>query len=331
MKTIKTEKQKIAALTKLAKKKSRLPITDVLRFDPTKLVAHKLDAAIAIEQPFRVTGEGTINAQDFKKVHDSAVIENVTFEGGKAIVETNNGEFKFDSYDYQDFPALPNNLEQVGSIEIDGKFDVAKKYTGRDDFRPVMQSVYIDKTESHIVATDAHRIYFEPIDTSNLKSELLIDKRVFDFVQHGINSVRKDGTWIKMSCNGVDVYTRYEGKFPQWKTIIPEYSNCLTVNKKSFEKKNKLALIAANSTTNKVELSEGATSISAQDFDFDKRYDSLIDGSLKGDFCRIAYNGKFMLDLLKDCDDEVTIQTVAPNKAILISGKFVIMPVRLDD
>lgn len=330
MKNLKTEKQKIAAITKLAKKKSQLPITDHLRFDDKTITAHSLDTVVMVENPFKTKGRGTIDAVDFKKIHDSAVIEGIYFENDRAIVETNNGEFEFESYLFEDFPNIPEGLDQVGSIELDDKFKIAEQYVASDDMRPVMQCVYIDKEKEHIVSTDAHRLYFEPIDVSNLHQSILIHSNAFDFLQFGINSVRADGTWTKLSNNGIDVYARGDGKYPQWQAVIPEHPNSFTVDKKQFEKQNKLALITANSTTNQLEISEGAKQIQSQDLDYNKTYSSDLNATVEGEPVRIGYNGKFMLEVLKNCDNDITVRTGEPNRAIIINGKFLIMPAMLD-
>jgi GNAT superfamily N-acetyltransferase len=86
------------------------------------------------------------------------------------------------------------NVKITGIGNKDDILQLLKGVVGDDDLRPAMQGVYFDAENKAAVATDAHKLVFIP-DNSIKKSEI-------------INPA--DGNII-------------DGKFPNWKMIIPDY------------------------------------------------------------------------------------------------------------
>lgn len=153
-------------------------------------------------------------------------------------------------------------------------------------------------------------------------------------------------------------------RFPDYKNVVPQMDKLnhfeLIFEKPEFEKSIKLALIQANKTNAKVSFhpqSDQLVRIKSGDLDYGTEFNRAVkckvepihnvtkgkyileDGTeeqreipMPEIFNAVAYNGNFLLKISKLITAKyITMQTNAPNRAAIINGKYLIMPVMLND
>ena len=202
---------------------------------------------------------------------------------------------------------------------------------------------------------------------SNVKASCLYDKatrlsvdkstELIDYAAGYVKLVAEEMTFV-----GKWVYDRY----PDFLNVVPDVENTnhleYVIDRKQFEKSVKLAIVQANQTTYKtvLEPTEEGVTVYSEDLDCGWAYKKKLackvesvhvqkqrsviktieDGKAVEEieevppmefYKAIAFNGKFLLKILqKSKDAYVFIQSQAPNRAALVDGKYLIMPLMLD-
>ncbi|MEC8759466.1 MAG: DNA polymerase III subunit beta, partial [Bacteroidota bacterium] len=121
----------------------------------------------------------------------------------------------------------------------------------------------------------------------------------------------------------MDVVCRLiEGKYPNYEAVIPKDNpNCMTIDRKDFQRSIRRVAIFANKTTHQVRLSLAGSSltISAEDVDFANEARESLACSYTGDDMEIGFNSRFLLDMLNNLDaQQITLELSAPNRAGII-------------
>lgn len=170
------------------------------------------------------------------------------------------------------------------------------------------------------------------------------------------------GAIIIFEAKGIKLTHRMcDERFPDFRNVVPQFEKInhyeIIVDKAEFEKSVKLAIIQANKITSRVEFAPKAESlnITSNDLDFGHEFNRTIvsklipihnerstihileDGkkeekpvSMHEIYDKVAFNGKFLLKICKGITSKyVNIQTNESNRASIINGKYLIMPVML--
>ena len=121
----------------------------------------------------------------------------------------------------------------------------------------------------------------------------------------------------------MDVVCRLiEGKYPNYEAVIPKDNpNCMTIDRKDFQRSIRRVSIFANKTTHQVRLTLAGSSltISAEDVDFANEARETLACNYTGDDMEIGFNSRFLLDMLNNLDaQEITLELSAPNRAGII-------------
>lgn len=113
-----------------------------------------------------------------------------------------------------------------------------------------------------------------------------------------------------------------DGKYPNYEAVIPsENPNVLTVDRQSFLSSMKRVSIFSNKTTHQVKLKMTGSElqISAEDIDFANEAAERMTCSYDGEDMEIAFNSKFMIEMLNNLDaSEIRIMMSQPNRAGII-------------
>ncbi|UJP64043.1 hypothetical protein [Mongoliitalea daihaiensis] len=209
---------------------------------------------------------------------------------------------------------------------------------------------FIEKQKSNVVA---YALY-------NKAERLSIDKKepLIDYAAGYVKLVAEEVTFI-----GKWVYERY----PDFLNVIPDVENTnhleYVIDRKQFEKSVKLAIVQANQVTYRtvLEPSEDGITVSSEDLDYGWAYkkklackvesvhvekqrlviNTLEDGTSVEEikevppmefYNRIGFNGKFLLKVIQRSKDAyVFIQSQAPSRGAIVDGKYLIMPIMLDN
>lgn len=206
-----------------------------------------------------------------------------------------------------------------------------------------------------------------PIDITD--SSELLDVWVEDTDQEP-SKVRIPANYVCFTReDGIQVITRtIDARFPDWRVVWPqgEGNVILNADKAILSDEIKFAQQYANRSTNQVAFSlNGSCHIASQEVDLSFEYQNEVEQAIpewnedaikasyktmkkKNDVdgketvpyeeyqkdCKelaIAFNGKFLLDILTKIEYErVSIKLWSPNKAAIINDKFLIMPLMLN-
>lgn len=208
-------------------------------------------------------------------------------------------------------------------------------YVSTDELRPAMTQIALSK--DHIVATDAHRLMFVKSE-GKIHSEVLIRPDVIKMVNDlgwDQATIYTDGVYLFMYNEYDMVWCKVvDEKYPNWEAVIPQDNPIsVEVDRKKMIESIKQAMVFANSTTKQVAFSfNGSAVLKAHDIDFEHEYSKQFDGLYRkdGTDIEIGFNGGFLMDVLSDVSGDVaSVQMSIPNRAAIINGEVLLMPVML--
>lgn len=196
-----------------------------------------------------------------------------------------------------------------------------------------MTGVYfqIDFNKLTLVATDAHKLVkytFTDVE-SEVSTSFIVPKKALNLLKNALPS----GDDVKLSFNKAHTFYSFgttqlitrliDARYPDYNAVIPvDNPNLLTVNKNDFQHSLKRIVIYANKTTNQVVLNinDGSLTVSAQDLDFANEATEQLTCSYTGSPLNIAFNAKFLVEMLSVLDsEEVKIELSEPSRAGILS------------
>ena len=139
-----------------------------------------------------------------------------------------------------------DNLTDITSFvkNNSNKLDIASKFCGKDDLRPVMNGVFIDR--ENIVGTDAHILYKSKHYIENVDFEINIPSVFIPFVLEAQEVFVGLKKIVCIFENGEVAETNLiSEKYPNYKAIIPslhQYSNSFDIDTKNDVFKRSLKL-----------------------------------------------------------------------------------------
>ncbi|CUS97208.1 DNA polymerase III subunit beta [Candidatus Chrysopegis kryptomonas] len=133
-------------------------------------------------------------------------------------------------------------------------------------------------------------------------------------------------------------------KYPNYESVIPYENNKeLVVERELFLSTVKRVSIFANSTTNQIKFTldpSGYVEISAEDIDFGGSAKEKLNCTYNGEPMEIAFNAKFIIDILGHLDSEkVMFKFGSPTRAAIVQPYetsedkeilMLVMPMRLN-
>jgi DNA polymerase-3 subunit beta len=302
-----------------------------------------------------------IESKQLLNVLRSIKSEQVTFQftDGEQITIVDNGMKVVLSY--QDGIDFPNSFdfEPTRKLTFSGLFqyELAKQsnYRGTDDLRPQMIASYIDcfSNEIRMTATNAHLLRttkFADVGEDFGSFGIMIPSACCNFVAH-VDSVCKIGFRnVKVAFNDSHVEINFgtlrlvskqvEGKYVNYKAVIPESKYKAKVSRKELIQNVSMALKSANASAKQVVLEfkeNGELEISSEDLDnkqsfqTSQNYDVVSD-----DFepLKIVFNGVFLQMVFKSIDEAfVELDFSAANRPMTIQSHtttVLLMPVILN-
>lgn len=174
-------------------------------------------------------------------------------------------------------------------------------------------------------------------------------------------SISEDFVLIKLEEFGIELLQKkLSDTYPEYTAVIPDMDLCksvFTVDKNTLLKTLLQSEFAQNKTTYQVQFlvneNKQTVKISAEDIDFDLQYSQVIDAvvklpkpaivqpkegeekteptELEDNTFAIAFNGKYLRQLITDCDDEVTFFMSTPSRPVLINTDLLLMPVLMNN
>lgn len=312
--------------------KNPLPVLSgiLLKADNGKLTFTATDLEVGIEctVPVSVEDNGEvvlpakILGEIVRKLPDVKIYLDVNKQNNTAVIRYGQSKFDLRGFSSEDFPILP---------EIDSSFMLSIKQelfknmikqvifaTSNDDNRPIFTGVLMEINDDNVrlVSTDTHRLAFRagktqkgveweksiiiPGKTLNELSRILTGEGEEVIISFGDNQVF-------FEIPGVRLISRLiEGQFPNYKQVIPE--GCKTkikVNSRKLLEAAERASLLAREGSNfiKMAVNQDNMTISSNSPDIGKIEEQLVI-EMEGEETEIAFNSKYLIDVLKVIDSE---------------------------
>jgi DNA polymerase-3 subunit beta len=320
-----------------------LPILEDFLFEVEKnkltVVATDLETVMRVQLDIEAKDNGKvciparILMDSLKNIPDQPLTFNIDKNFGVEIT-SDNGKYKVMGENPDNFPKEPAADETTSFTATASALITAINKTlfavSNDDLRPAMTGVFfeLDKKGMQTVATDAHRLVkYKRTDIKCPKSDsFIVPKKPLGLLKTALPANNDEITLsynsnhffvkhgsIQMSCRLIDA------RFPDYKVVIPtDNPYKLTVNKNDFQGALRRVAIFSNKSTNQVTLSIAGSELelTGQDVDFSNEGDERMKCRYDGEDLMIAFNAKFLIEMLNAADsEEVVIELSTPTKA----------------
>jgi DNA polymerase-3 subunit beta len=274
-------------------------------------------------------------------------------------ITSDNGKYKIKGEDSADFPKDPEADESTTFIMNSDALSTAIHKTlfatSTDELRPAMTGVYFEMAKDGItfVATDAHRlIKYHRSDIACPKEDHFIaPKKPLSLLW---NALPDDASQLKISYTtnylfvehgGMEVICRLiDARFPDYRVVIPKDNPYkLIVNTADFQSALRRVAVFSNKSTNMVGISITGSELqlNAQDIDLSFEGNERMACRYEGEDMEIAFNAKFLVEMLHAADsEEVIMELSTPNRAGILHPSeqaeqedllMLMMPLRLND
>ncbi len=334
----------------LETKDGRLKISATdLEIGITSFIGAKIEKSGSITVPAKLLID-YVNTLPNKKV--SLEVKNNTLR-----IECENYKASLNTISAEEFPEIPQ-FPEVNEIKIHGKefLHALQKVIfscSRDDSRPVLSAIYMSLEDQSltIVAADGFRLAEKTItlpEAIQTPLSLLIPyKSLLELLR--ITPTDEESISIYLNQNQVlfktttnSLFTRLiEGKFPDYKSIIPSddpSATIGTINLEEFEKAIRTNYLFAKDDSDAIKLEfvvdKSAIIVSASTSQLGES-NTTVEATIKGKSEVISFNAKYLLDVLPTISQkEVVIQiTTKLNPGIIRDPDdkhyvYVVMPVK---
>jgi len=322
-----------------------LPILDNFLFDIKKnnltLCSSDLETSmitqleIECKENIKVAIEGKQLLDVLKNLSEQPLTFKVEEENFSVEITSDNGIYKLNGEDGDNFPKIQNSSDNVKSITLAGG-DLAHIINssffaiGQEELRPAMTGLYfqLDKEGCKFVSTDAHRLV--SIKRNDLKhnesANFIVPRKSIGIVK---NILPNDLTPVKVAYDKNNAYfdtgniqlvcRLIDAKYPDYEAVIPtENPNVLSIAKDDLLGALKRVCIFSNKTTNQVafNLKGSQLHIKGQDLDFSNEADETLACNYNGADLEIGFNGKFLIEMLLAVDsDNIRLEMSSPSRA----------------
>ena len=351
----------ISIVTKAITGKTTMPVLEGIYIEATKtgltLIGSDMDVSIETKVEADVLQEGkiVIDAKIFseiiRKLPNSDVKIEVV-ENDRIQIACEKSLFNVVFMNQADYPALPTINEDI-TVEVPQNIlkNMIKGTSfaiAQDEARPILQGILFEVKDKHLnlVALDGYRLAVRTellnIDDS---IEVVIPGKTFNEVakiledNNDIVQITFTNNHILFNLNNTKIISRLlYGKFVNYASLLPpEYKLLVNVNKQEFQNGLERASLMAkdgNSNLIKLDIQDESVIISSNSQLGKVREEVAI--NLQGEGIEIAFNSRYILDVLKTMEDEnVILEMSSAVSPCVIRGsetnnaKYLVLPVRL--
>ncbi len=255
---------------------------------------------------------------------------------GVFTITTEKGVIEIKTTPYEDFPTLPPQGDQLGSLpkeSIDMLLREVSFCSASTDIKPEISSVYVYTKDNSIyaVATDSYRLAEKTIpNDKDLEFSFLIpQKHIGEILQilseeEGEIMLSQNQSIITFTGNTLtlSVHT-ITGHFPDYRQLFPkEYTTTVTLSKDELQKALLLTTFF-NEQYSQVEciFTDSKCTVHSKSEKVGQ-VTHTIDAKKEGEDIEVKYNNKFFLDVLPHIQGDVlTCMFTTPNKPLFIQSK----------
>ncbi|WP_194192605.1 DNA polymerase III subunit beta [Clostridium chrysemydis] len=325
--------------------------------DNLVLIGSDMDVSIETNIDVDVKEEGSIviDAKIFSEIIrklPNSEIEIETMQNETIQITCEKSVFNVVYMKAEEFPELPtvNEGEEVTVPQniLKSMIKATSFAIAQDETRPILQGILFEIKDKNInlVALDGYRLAIksEYID-SDLEKDVVIPGKTLNEVSKILED-SEDLVKITFTKNHIlftfektRVISRLlEGKFVNYKSLLPEEHKLeVLVDKQEFQNGIERASLMAKDGNNnlvKFEVEDESIIISSNSQLGKVREEVTI--NLQGEKIQIAFNSRYLLDVLKNLDEEeIVLEMTSSVSPCIIKGKevdnyrYLVLPVRL--
>ncbi|STB01117.1 DNA polymerase III subunit beta [Clostridium baratii] len=359
------EKQKlqegISIVQKAITGKSTMSVLEGIYINASKegltLIGSDMDVSIETKVEADVMNEGSIviDAKIFGEIIrklPNSDIKIETLENDTVQITCEKSVFNVVYMNADEFPELPQ-INQDMKVEVPQNIlkNMIKGTSfaiAQDETRPILQGVLFEVKDKtlNLVALDGYRL---AIRSEYLDSEIDIEKVIPGKTLNEVSKILEDtndiveinftNNHILFNLNKTRIISRLlEGKYVNYKSLLPQ-EHKLTVIVKKQDLQNgieRASLMAKDGNNNliKLDIQDEAVIITSNSQLGKVREEVLI--NLQGDKIQIAFNSRYLIDVLKNFEEEEVILEMTSSVSPCIikakeadNYKYLVLPVRL--
>jgi len=292
---------------------------------------------VLADDDFTVAIPAKIMLETLKALPQQPVTFTINEENFGIEITSSYGKYKLAGENGADYPTLPE-ADTVETVKINSQFlleAISKSVfaTSNDELRPAMTGVYfqIDLNKLICVATDAHKLvkYATHQLAGDVSTTFIIPKKALNLLKNALPA----NDAVTLSFNKANAFFSFgtmnlvcrliDARYPDYNAVIPvDNPNNMIVNRADFQNSLKRIAIYANKTTNQVvlDISDKSLTVSAQDLDFSNEATEQMSCTFDGSPLRIAFNAKFLAEMLGVLDtEEVRMEFSTPSRAGILT------------
>lgn len=240
------------------------------------------------------------------------------------LITSGTAQFNLLSMPPEEFPII-QRLKTDNKITIKDNIlrDLIKKTIfacATDESRPIFTGGLMETRANDIrlIATNTHRLAFKKneIALQNKKLQIIIPSKILQEVAKSLTSdvpIDIEITWtqnqVAFSFDGVYILSRLiEGQFPDYNRVIPnDFSTEIKVDKELFlAAVERVALLSRDGDYNIIKFlfKNESIMITSNNPEIGKACE-VIPGNISGKELEIAFNAKYITDILKNLDSDI--------------------------
>ncbi len=354
----------LSSLGKILPIHSQVPVLSNLLLEATStgffISATNLEIGIKIKIPAKIEEEGatTIPGKQFIEVLGSLPKEKISLydEKNNLIVKCRDNKVSFQTIGKEEFPNIfeekGESISVFDSEEINRIFSKTTFAVAVDESRPELTGVLLSQGEDGIdfVATDGFRLSLTRLAGKKILENgerLILPARVIQEVI-GLKATSKIEMFVYQKANQVIFETDdvtlvgrlISGDFPNYERVIPKSSKTkIVVDHDDFVQKIKLSSVFARDAANiiRLKVEDGKIKVFAKTSGLGEG-EVLLDGEKTGEDNEIAFNVKFLSDLLRNVNGKtVSLELSSPVEPAIFKTDndknflHIIMPVRVQE
>jgi len=352
----------ISTVQKAVSSKTTLPILKGIYIEAIsnhlKFVATDLEIGIEHITESNIVEEGSVvvDARLFseivRKLPDAEV--EIFLREQQLVIKCQNTEFNILFYPSDEFPELPT-VQQNTNYEINNQ--VFKNMirqtsfaTSQDEMKPVFTGVLVEIQDStlNMVALDGYRLALKKVEISEEQNNKAIIpaktlneiSRIMDDSDDTVYMTLSDKHALFTLGQTKLISRLLEGEFINYKQIIPkEYKTKIKVNTELLlNSVERAALISREGKNNPIKLIVNSDKLIITSNSEVGKVHEEIDIEIEGEDISIAFNSKYLLDVLKIIEDKyIYIDFMTSINPGLIrpeedtNYKYLILPVRISE
>ena len=289
--------------------------------DLNMAIASTIDADIL--EAGEIVVRGRMITELVRKLPGETVLISKNKESNTISIESGKSKNSLLAMNEEDYPKFPT-FEEEKSIDIpDDKLKELIKKTifacSNDEARPLFTGILVDVKDGKVtfVGTNTHRLAIKtlPLDTEETMS-IIIPSKVLAEIARNLNgeapslvNIAMISNQIRVTIDNAVIVSRLiEGKFPDYKRVIPP-KFAIKTNVNASELAGAVERVSLFSTESeysivKVSVAENELIINSSSPEVGTGHE-VISCETEGNELNVAFNSRYVLDILKSIDAEI--------------------------